>query len=191
MKVCDLIEKLGLSVLCGQDLEREVKGGYTSDLLSDVMGHIDEGMVWITMQTHQNVIAVAALKDVAAVILVNGNKPDEETLSKGNEENVLLLGTRENAFETSGKLYQLLNQGEGRPAHPYLPVALRKPGYGSGEHRRDRSTQRTGRNRHHRPQLHSAMPCHTRIRAGARFVGPCRRGGHDQRGGPLLGPVQG
>lgn len=112
MKVCDLIEKLGLSVLCGQDLEREVKGGYTSDLLSDVMGHIDEDMVWITMQTHQNVIAVAALKDVAAVILVNGNKPDEETLSKGNEENVLLLGTRENAFETSGKLYQLLNQGE-------------------------------------------------------------------------------
>ena len=80
MKVCDLIEKLGLSVLCGQDLEREVKGGYTSDLLSDVMGHIDEGMVWIT--------------------------------SKGNEENVLLLGTRENTFETSGKLYQLLNQGE-------------------------------------------------------------------------------
>lgn len=109
MRVCDLIKKLGLEVLCGQELlEREVTGGYTCDLLSDVMGHIDENMVWITMQTHQNVIAVAALKEVAAVIIVNGNKPDGETLKKGSEENVVVLSSTESAFEVSGKLYCIL-----------------------------------------------------------------------------------
>ncbi|MCD8194224.1 MAG: serine kinase, partial [Tannerellaceae bacterium] len=64
MKVCDLVVELGLTVFCGKEvLETEIIGGYTSDLLSDVMGHLEEGMIWITMQTHQNVLAVATLKD--------------------------------------------------------------------------------------------------------------------------------
>ena len=64
MKVCDLVKMLNLTVFCGEEgLDTEITGGYTSDLLSDVMGHIEEGMLWITMQTHQNILAVATLKD--------------------------------------------------------------------------------------------------------------------------------
>ena len=67
MKVSDLVRELNLTVFCGEaGLDAEISGGYTSDLLSDVMGHIDEGMLWVTMQTHQNIVAVATLKDVAA-----------------------------------------------------------------------------------------------------------------------------
>ena len=83
MKVSDLVKELNLTVFCGEaGLDAEISGGYTSDLLSDVMGHIDEGMLWVTMQTHQNIVAVATLKDAAAVLIVNGASPDEETLEE-------------------------------------------------------------------------------------------------------------
>ena len=111
MKVSDLIKELELTVFCGgENLDTELKGGYTSDLLSDVMGHIEEGMLWITMQTHQNIVAVATLKDAAAVLVVNGASPDGETLQKGKEEGIPVLGTSLSAFIASGKIYQLLQK---------------------------------------------------------------------------------
>ena len=112
MKVSDLVKELNLTVFCGEaGLDAEISGGYTSDLLSDVMGHMEEGMLWITMQTHQNIVAVSTLKDAAAVLIVNGASPDEETLQKGKDENIPLLGTSLSAFVISGKVYQLLQNG--------------------------------------------------------------------------------
>lgn len=112
MKVSDVVRELNLNVFCGETgLDAEIAGGYTSDLLSDVMGHVEEGMLWITMQTHQNILAVATLKDVSAVLIVNGAVPDEEMIAKGREEAVPLLGTSLSAFEVSGKIYQLLQNG--------------------------------------------------------------------------------
>ncbi len=79
-----------------------------SDLLSDVMGNADEGQVWITLQTHKNVMAIASLKELAAVILVNGHKPDDDTAAQSNEEDIPLLGTSMSAFDITGKLYELI-----------------------------------------------------------------------------------
>ncbi|MFV0591352.1 MAG: DRTGG domain-containing protein [Draconibacterium sp.] len=111
MKVSDLVEKFGLKVFSGEaGLDREVTGGYVSDLLSDVMGNAREGVVWITLQTHQNVMAIASLKDLAAVILVKNHEPEEDTLEHSNEENVTLLGTNMDTFEIAGKLYNFLNR---------------------------------------------------------------------------------
>lgn len=110
MKVSDLVNELSLTVFSGQaGLDHEVTGGYTSDLLSDVMGNVDEGQVWITLQTHRNIMAVASLKEVAAVILVKGLEPAEDTMVHSNEEGIPLLGTSLEAFEISGRLYQLLS----------------------------------------------------------------------------------
>ena len=76
MTVKELVEKMNLSVFCGEDnMDTEIKGGYVSDLLSDVMGFAQEGHVWVTLQTHKNVIAIASLKELACVILVKGNNP--------------------------------------------------------------------------------------------------------------------
>lgn len=111
MKVNDLVKELGLTIFCSQGgLQTNITGGYTCDLLSDVMGHIDEGMLWITMQTHQNIVAIASLKELSAVVIVNGALPDEETIRKGMEEDIPLLGTPLSAFEITGKIYQLLRQ---------------------------------------------------------------------------------
>jgi len=109
MKVSDLVEKLQMKVFSGQaGINNEVTGGYVSDLLSDVMGNVSEGEVWITLQTHQNVLAIASLKDVAAVVLVKGREPEQETIAHSNEEGVPVLGTDMETFECAGKLYALL-----------------------------------------------------------------------------------
>ena len=109
MKVSEIIEKLDLTVFAGQDhINKEINGGYTCDLLSDVMGFSAEGEVWITLQTHKNVIAIASLKEHAAVIIVKGLQPDEETIQHAEEEGIPLLGTHQKTFETTGALFQLL-----------------------------------------------------------------------------------
>jgi len=111
MKLKDIVEKLNLKVLAAEDkLDKEVSGGYTSDLLSDVIANSQEGNLWITLQTHQNIVAVAKLKDLAGIVIVNNRAPDEETVKKATEENVPLLGSEEMAFEISGKLYELISQ---------------------------------------------------------------------------------
>ena len=110
MKVCDLVEQLSLKVFCGeQGINNEVVGGYTSDLLSDVMGNVDEEYVWVTLQTHKNIMAIASLKEVAAIVLVKGYKPEQAAIDQSNEEGIPILGTDMEAFEISGQLYALLN----------------------------------------------------------------------------------
>lgn len=111
MQVKDIISILDLKIFGGsQGLDREISGGYTSDLLSDVMGHADSGKVWITLQTHKNVIAIASLKELAAVILIKGFEPDPDMLAQAEEEGIAVLGSNEQAFEVTGKLFNLLTR---------------------------------------------------------------------------------
>jgi predicted transcriptional regulator len=111
MTVNDIVHKLGLTVFSGEKgLGHNVTGGYVSDLLSDVMGNASEGEVWVTVQTHKNVMAVASLKEVAAVVLVKGLQPDNDTLVHSNEEGIPLLGTELETFELTGKLYAIISK---------------------------------------------------------------------------------
>ncbi len=110
MKLKEIIEKLHLNVLTAKDkLDAEVSGGYTSDLLSDVIANSQERNLWITLQTHVNIIAVAKLKDLAGIIIVNNREPDEETLKKAEKEKVPLMASEETAFNISGKLFGMMS----------------------------------------------------------------------------------
>ncbi|HEY3314582.1 MAG TPA: DRTGG domain-containing protein [Bacillota bacterium] len=109
MRLREIAERLGLAVAAqGRGLDTEVTGGYCSDLLSDVMAHAREGNVWITIQTHQNVIAVGSLTAVAGVVITGGFAPEPETLAKAEREGLTLLQTREGSFETAGRIHALL-----------------------------------------------------------------------------------
>jgi hypothetical protein len=111
MKLRDLSGQLSLNIIQDQgDLDVSVSGGYTSDLLSDVMAYGKEKNVWITCQTHENIVAIAKLKNLAGIILVNSRKPDQATMQKAREENVVILGTSEPAFAVTGALYNLLKK---------------------------------------------------------------------------------
>ncbi len=110
MTVKELSEKLNLKLSGGAEgLTNEITGGYTSDLLSDVIGHAEQGNVWITLQTHKNVMAIASLKELACVIIVNDLEPAEDMISQSNEENIPVFVTNESTFEITGKIYNLIN----------------------------------------------------------------------------------
>ncbi|MGM0606947.1 MAG: DRTGG domain-containing protein [Candidatus Muiribacteriota bacterium] len=97
---------INLDVLTGEPPEnKEISSGYVSDMLSDVMANIGENSVLITILAHENTIAVASLKEIALIILVNGRKPDKKTVQKAREEDVIICSTKKNAFETAGLLY--------------------------------------------------------------------------------------
>jgi predicted transcriptional regulator len=109
MKITDIITGLNLKVVSGHNgLSNEITGGYVSDLLSDVIGNAKEGQIWITLQTHQNIIAVASLKDISAIIIVKGLVPEVDTVEKSNIENIPLLSTEMDTFNIAGRLFELL-----------------------------------------------------------------------------------
>ncbi len=106
MTVRDIIEQLDLAVVCGTErLDREVSGGYCGDLLSDVIAHSSPGEIWITMQSHVNIVAVAVLRELSAIILVNGRTPADETVQKAIVENIPILTTSLPAYTIAGRLY--------------------------------------------------------------------------------------
>jgi hypothetical protein len=108
VKIKDIVEKLGMRVeTTKESLDREVTGGYASDLLSDVMANSKDGDIWITMQVHPNIIAVATLKDLAGIVIVQGRKPEKETIEKAQGENIPILVSDLQAFEIAGRLYQM------------------------------------------------------------------------------------
>ena len=108
MKLTELIQKLNLDVRSAKaNLEREVTGGYASDLLSDVIANGKEGNIWITLQIHHNIVAVASMKDLAGIILVYGREPEQETVEKAEAENLVLMVTEMSTFELVGRLYSL------------------------------------------------------------------------------------
>lgn len=111
MKISDIVKELDLKIISGLNgLSNEIKGGYVSDLLSDVMGNAKEGEVWITLQTHQNIIAVGSLKDIAAIIIVKGFVPEADTIEKSNLENIPVLSTELDTFNIAGRLFELLKR---------------------------------------------------------------------------------
>jgi predicted transcriptional regulator len=114
LKVREIQVVLKMELVGGnKGLDREVLGGYCGDLLSDVMANAPQGSVWLTIQSHQNVIAVAVLRELAAVVLANGRRPDEDTRKKAEEEGIPLLVSPLSSYELAGRLREL---GIGRAA---------------------------------------------------------------------------
>lgn len=108
MNLQQVVDSLGLEILTGAEhLAREVTGGYASDLLSDVMAHARPGHLWVTLQIYQNIIAVAVLKELAGIIIVQGREPEPGIVQKARSEAVCLLRTQLSAFEIVGKLYSM------------------------------------------------------------------------------------
>jgi Na+-translocating ferredoxin:NAD+ oxidoreductase RNF subunit RnfB len=113
MTVNDLVARLGLQVVAGeQGLERKIEDGYCGDLLSEIMANAPEGCVWLTIQGHQNIVAVAVLREMAGIIITGGRTPDDETLQKADQEGIPILLSPDSAYQLAGRLY---SEGIGNP----------------------------------------------------------------------------
>ncbi len=102
MNVNDL-EKLDFQVVLKG--KGEVKHGYTCDLLSEVMANALTDTVWFTVQSHVNIVAVAAITGIRAIVLCNGHEFNKDTLEKAKEEEIALFTFPLSAFEAGGRLY--------------------------------------------------------------------------------------
>lgn len=109
MNLQQIIDELNLSVLTESKDFASVNptGGYSSDLLSCVMAGAKKGNIWVTLQAHLNIVAIAALNEVAAIIITENAHPDAPSIAKANEQGVILLSTSQPTYEVSGKLWQM------------------------------------------------------------------------------------
>ena len=113
MTVRELAGMLGLEVLTGEvNLDATIEGGYTADLLSDVIGHAPEESVWITVQRHVNVLGVAKLKNIPAIIIPRNLTIDDEVIARARTEGIALLRSDRSAFEISGLVYEALKKAD-------------------------------------------------------------------------------
>jgi predicted transcriptional regulator len=88
------------------DLSREVKGGCGADLMSDVLAYIQPEAVLLTGLCNPQVIRTSQMADVAAIILVRGKNPPQETIDLANAERIPLITSPFGMFELCGRLYQ-------------------------------------------------------------------------------------
>jgi predicted transcriptional regulator len=106
MKLENIVRKLDLEVTSGEkNLDRDVTRGYASDLMSDVIANTEKNDLWITLQTHLNVVAVASMKELAGIVLINGRRPEPETLNRAVQEGIPILISSLPSFEVIGRLY--------------------------------------------------------------------------------------
>lgn len=95
----------GTAVGAAAAVARDVRGGYVSDLLSDVMANSQEGDAWVTVQRHLNTVAVAQLKGLSGIVIVNGRQPEPDMLARAAEHDVAVVVTPLPAFDVAGRLY--------------------------------------------------------------------------------------
>jgi predicted transcriptional regulator len=106
MTTKDIIENLGLKALSTFE-HREIDGVFISDMLSDVMAGAKSGNLWITVQTHKNIVPAANLVDVAAIVVTGGKTVPQETVDLASQHDIAILSTNLQTFELVGKLYNL------------------------------------------------------------------------------------
>jgi serine kinase of HPr protein (carbohydrate metabolism regulator) len=109
MNLQEVIDSLQLNLLTEKKdfSTMQVTTGYTSDLLSCVMTGAEDQCIWITLMAHNNIIAVASLLDVAAVIITENAQPDENTIARANQQSITLLSTPIPTFNVVGQLWDL------------------------------------------------------------------------------------
>ncbi|MDM8537871.1 hypothetical protein QUF70_14025 [Desulfobacterales bacterium HSG17] len=107
MIIKEMVERFGMEVKGGAGgLGRQIDTGYSGDLLSEIMGNAPENCVWLTVQSHLNIVAVAVLKEMAGIVLTSGQAPDQETVEKADAEGIPLLMYNGSAFALAGELYK-------------------------------------------------------------------------------------
>ncbi len=108
MTVKEFAEKLNLKVLSMPDGDREVTGGYAGDLLSWVMGKAPSDAAWFTIMSNVNIVAVAMLRDVAAIVVCEGAEIGEDVIARASEQDVNLLVSDKGIYENCVELARMI-----------------------------------------------------------------------------------
>ncbi len=108
MDLNELKNKLGLTLLCGGELDRKVTGCYCGDLLSWVMSRVREGDVWLTVMGNINSVGVAVLADAACIILTDNAALDENALERAEQNGVVIFRTEKSTYQAAAAISRLI-----------------------------------------------------------------------------------
>lgn len=108
MRIREMAGVVDAEIIQGVFEDGELAGGYTSDLLSDVMAHAKTGEALITIQAHKNTVAVATLIGAPAIVVCNGRPVPEDMVEAARDEGIAIVRTDLNQFEVSGRLWRAL-----------------------------------------------------------------------------------
>ena len=108
MTVEKFAEKFGYEILCMPEPEKEIENGYAGDLLSWVMGRLEEGSAWVTIMSNVNIVAVATLSDPSCIILSEGGEPDEGVIERAKTQCVNILKTQKTSFAVCADIKSVL-----------------------------------------------------------------------------------
>jgi len=106
MKLQDINEKLSLKALTNIE-DKDVQGVFISDMLSDVMSTAQAGNLWLTVQTHKNIVSAANLIDIGAVIITHDKRVPDDTIELANRFHVSIFSTANTTYEMTRKLIEL------------------------------------------------------------------------------------
>jgi len=106
LKLREVQEILKADIIVGEEkLDMEIKTAFGADLMSDVLAFAKAGSLLLTGLTNTQVIRIANVLDIAAIILVRGKKPSAETIELAEDLQIPILTTKYILFETAGRLY--------------------------------------------------------------------------------------
>ena len=113
MKLSEIAQALDLEIISGEsNLDKQVEHGYLSDILSDVMSKAPKAAIWITNQTHENILALVFFKGLAGVVLPENMSLEEPSIKKAEEKNIPVFRSKLTAFDIAGRLYELGIRGQ-------------------------------------------------------------------------------
>lgn len=107
MTIADMVNVLHARVLCGEErIATPVFTACCSDLMSDVLAFVNEKTVLITGLTNPHVLRTADMLDLKCLVFARGKVPGDEILEQAEEQNLVVITTKETAFTACGLLYQ-------------------------------------------------------------------------------------
>ena len=107
MLLRDVQKILDAEIMVGAEkLDMEVHTAFGADLMSDVLAFADSGCLLLTGLTNPQIIRTADVLDIAAIIIVRGKKPPQETLRAAADKKIPVLSTKFILFESAGRLYE-------------------------------------------------------------------------------------
>lgn len=106
MTLREIKDILDAEVIVGEEeLGKEVKTAFSADLMSDVLAFATSGSLLLTGVTNPQVVRTSEILDIAAIIMVRGKRPSQETTQLAQELRIPILSTKYILFETSGRLH--------------------------------------------------------------------------------------
>ena len=108
MLVSELTDALSLEILCQGDLSKKIDGCYCSDLLSHCMSNIELGNLWVTVQVNINIVAIAVLTELSAIIIAQNMSVEKSVLKKAEEEGITILSSAMTSYELCKAIGKLI-----------------------------------------------------------------------------------